>query len=465
MISIDFIHNTIFFLQRRVHRCFLASAILLLMLLSISTWAIGQNLAAIQNKTAQPQSKNVQPMLQPYFNYALTADDNMLRLRKSFIRDPEGSFPDNPELAALIRQGKLADITNRLTGGIQFDKTISRQRLTADFNWTYTKFERFSFMNTNLISTNGNWNWVLGNRLEGNMGASYVQSLLPLIFIPGTQVIRTEQTQFFNGAWRFHPSWSLHGEYTRYTMDTKSNSALTGFNNFRFLERTENRFEGGLDYITAKRNTVGVFFRAILGDFSAPLSSINPNISGSNDFTQMEAMGKVNWNLTDKSRVQLMGGWVDRSNASFKERDCSGFNARGSDFWEPTEKLGLAVSGWRITSSMNNLTANFGLNTGVSLVPYWNISEKVRLEGDFSYETRNFNRFTVVTDTPLAVGRHNTFRNAALRLIYTPYLGLQLNASIYHTDFDTDAIRNNVPTGGFNANGASIGLQYVYGKR
>lgn len=441
----------------------------MLILSGMPTFAVGQAIG--QNRPVQSamlgQSKAVQPMLQPYFNYALTADDNMLRIRESFKNDPN-AFPDNPELSALIRQGKLADITNRLTGGIQFDKTISRQRLTADFNYTYTKFERFSFMNTNLISTNGNWNWVLGNQLQGNMGASYVQSLLPLIFIPGTQVIRTEQTQFFNGAWRFHPSWSLHGEYTRYTLDTKSNSALDGFNRFRFLERTENRFEGGIDYITANNNTVGVFFRAILGDFAFPLSAINPanpNVSGSNDFNQMEAMGKINWNLTKKSRVLLTGGWVDRSNASFKERDFSGFNARGTFYWEPTEKLGLAVSGWRLTQSMNNLTANFGLNTGVSLVPYWNVTEKVRVEGEFSYETRNFNRFTVLTDSESLIGRHNTFRNAALRVIYSPYLGLQLNASLYHNDFDTDAIRNNVPTGGFNANGASIGLQYVYGKR
>lgn len=427
----------------------------MLMLLSISTLAVGQN-------------KTVQPMLQPYFNYALTADDNMLRLRPLFLNQPEQAFPDNPQLVEFIRQGKIADLTNRLTGGIQFDKMISRQRFTADFNWTYTKFERFSFMNNNLISTNGNWNWVLGNRLEGNMGASYVQSLLPLIFLPGTQVIRTEQTQFINGAWRLHPSWSVRGEYTHYSLDTKANSAVTGFNNFRFLERTENRFEGGIDYITANKNTIGVFYRAILGDFSLPLSAINPgnpNISGSNDFAQMEVMGRVNWNLTEKSRVQISGGWVDRSNASFKERDFNGFNARGTYYWEPTDKLGLSVSGWRLTNSMNNLTANFGLNTGVNLIPYWKITEKVRFEGEFSYETRNFNRFSVLTDSTLPVGRHNTFRNAALRLIYSPYLGLQLNASIYHTDLDTDAERGGIRTGGYNANGASIGLQYVYGKR
>ncbi len=416
----------------------------MLLFLSPSIFAVGTN-------------KTVQPILQPYFNYTLTGDDNILRLRDAIKRNPEQFFQD-PQLAELIRQGKFADITNRITGGIQFDKTISRQRFTADFNWTYTKFERFSFMNNNLLSTNGNWNWVLSNRLEGNMGASYVQSLLPLIFVPGTQIIRTEQTQFINAAWRFHPSWSLHGEYTHYNLDT--DSSLNGVNRFRFLERTENRFEGGIDYITAGKNTIGVLFRNILGGFAVPLREFNPTFLGSNDFDQKEVMAKINWNISEKSRVFLTGGWVNRSNASFGERDFSGFNGRGIYYWQPTEKIGLTVTGWRQTNSMQNLSAGASLNTGVSVVPSWSITQKVRFEGDFSYETRNFDRFSSVTDPFLAVGRHNTLRNATLRVIYTPYLGLQLNASIYHSDLDTDA-----NLGGFNANGANVGLQYVYGKR
>ena len=71
----------------------------MLMLLSISTLAVGQN-------------KTVQPMLQPYFNYALTADDNMLRLRPLFLNQPEQAFPDNPQLVEFIRQGKTGPIPN-----------------------------------------------------------------------------------------------------------------------------------------------------------------------------------------------------------------------------------------------------------------------------------------------------------------------------------------------------------------
>jgi hypothetical protein len=128
--------------------------------------------------------------------------------------------------------------------------------------------------------------------------------------------------------------------------------------------------------------------------------------------------------------------------------------------WQPTDKIGLSVTGWRETAAMQMLTASFSLNTGVSVTPSWDITRKVRLEGDFSYQHMKFDRFSILTDTILPLGVNNTFRNATVRLIYTPYPGLQVMASAYHNDLQTDYF-----LGGFNANGANINLQYTYGKR
>lgn len=388
--------------------------------------------------------------IKPYFDYGVTADDNMLRIRDRF--DPQNV--ENARIRDIISQGKLADVAHRFTGGVMFEKEISRQRLTADLSWTYNKFERFHEINNDLKNFRGNWNWFLGNRLEGNMGASYVQSLMPFVFQPGIKTVRTEQTQFINAAWRFHPSWSLNGEYTRYDLNTDSS-----LQRMRFLSRTEDRFEGGIDYVTSNKNTVGVLFRNILGDFTAPVPLPDGSFAD-NGYDQKEVMSKILWAMSAKSRFFWTGGWVERKNNSFPERDFSGFNARAIYNWQPTDKIGLTINGWRQTASPQNLTASFSLNTGVSVIPSWAITEKIRLEGEFSYETRKFNRFNIFTDPLLTLGRNNTFRNATLRLIYNPSLGLQLSTAIYHSDLSTDA-----PLGGFNANGVTANLQYVYGKR
>ena len=85
------------------------------------------------------------------------------------------------------------------------------------------------------------------------------------------------------------------------------------------------------------------------------------------------------------------------------------------------------------------------------------------MEGDFSYETRNFgDRITNLTDPDLSnfLGVHNRIRNATVRFVYNPYLGLELSASAYHADLKSDSV-----FGGFNANGAIVNLQYTYGQR
>ena len=381
-------------------------------------------------------------VVQPFVSYTGTADDNMLRIRDKMDPQP------------LLGTNNLFDISQRITGGVMFEKEISRQRLSADLNWSHTRFERFDQMNNNLKSFSGNWNWFLGNRLEGNMGASYVQSLAPLLFQPGIKNVLTEQTEFINAAWRLHPSWRLNGDYTRYDFNTDSLN-----NRMRFLNRTEDRFEAGLDYLVSSNSTVGILLRNIRGDFPVLVQAPDGSFSD-NSYDQKEVLAKINWVVSEKSRLQWTGGWVERKNASFAQRDFSGFNARMIYDWQPTGKIGLRMNGWRQTAAMQNLTASFSLNTGVSIVPSWNMAEKVRLEGDFSYETRNFTQFAILTDPQLALGQNNTFRNAAIKLIYRPYLNLQLSASAYHSDLKSDS-----SLGGFSANGANINLQYIYGKR
>ena len=382
-------------------------------------------------------------VVQPFASYNYTADDNILRIRDKMLPS---------QLPLQVQSNNFFDMSHRFTGGLLFEKEISRQRLTANLNWSHTQFDKFSFMDNNLKSASGNWNWFLGNRLEGNMGASYVQSLAPLLFLSGVKNIRTEQREFINAIWRFHPSWSLHGDYTHYNLKNSASDI------FKFLNRTEDRFEGGIDYLTSGKNTVGVLFRDIIGDFPV-LIPVGSSFAD-NSYDQKEALAKINWAISAKSTLSGTGGWVERNNASFKARNFSGFNARMTYHWQPTDKIGLSITGWRETGAMQQLTASFSLNTGVRVVPSWDITQKIRLEGEFFYQQMKFDRFSVITDAALPLGIHNTLRNSAIKLIYTPYLGLQLSASIYNNYLKTDSSR-----GGFDANGANVSVQYTYGRR
>ena len=73
-------------------------------------------------------------VLQPYASYGLTADDNILRIRDN--TDPI-SLLRSPVLHNAFITGNLFDFSHRFTGGLIFEKEISRQRLSANFNWTH----------------------------------------------------------------------------------------------------------------------------------------------------------------------------------------------------------------------------------------------------------------------------------------------------------------------------------------
>jgi len=379
-------------------------------------------------------------LVQPYGSYGFTADDNILRIR------------DKMDPRPILGTDNLFDMSHRFTGGVLLEKEIGRQRFNANLSWTHTRFERFDQMNNNLKNFSGSWHWFLGNRLEGNMGASYVQSLAPFLFQPGVKNFRTEQTEFINASWSVHPRWRLNGSYTRYDL----NSSSPGL---RFLNRIEDRFEGGIDFVTPGRNTIGVLFRDTIGDFPVRIPAADGSFTD-NSYNQKEALAKINWVISAKSNLLGTGGWVERTNASFTARNFSGFNARLTYSWQPTSKLGLVVSGWRETATIQMLTANFALSTGGSVAPYWEITRKVKLQGDFLYQDMKFDNFSIFTDSFLPIGTQNTLRNATVKLIYTPYPGLQIMTSAYHNDLQT-----NNSLGGFNANGVNINLQYTYGKQ
>lgn len=374
-------------------------------------------------------------MFRPYADYEVNFDDNMLRTRDNV---------DSAARQALFGSSKKSDISQRITGGLIFEKEISRQRLTADGNWSHTFYDRFSHYNHNAQDVKGNWNWFLGDKFEGNMGATYVKDLVPFLFFPGIRNMQTVKTQFFNGDWRILPSWNLHAGYTHF--DQTSNNILTKFQN-----RKEHIFETGFDFVTTDTNKAGVRYRHIDGDFP-----FNPG-GVDNSYNQNEVRAVVDWVLSGKSWVQFSGGWVERKNPSFSSRDFNGFNARVVYIWRPTAKIGMALSGWRETGPVNAINARFSLNTGVSFVPSWDITDKIKLQGEVLFDNREFNGFTNIVDQ-VPRKTDNKILDGSVGLIYRPYTGIQVSALAYHQQLTIE----DATLGNMAANGASITIRYTY---
>lgn len=369
-------------------------------------------------------------MFRPYVDYKVNFDDNMLRLRDNMNVENFGG-------------SKESDISQRIMGGLIIEKEISRQRLTADGNFSHTFYDRFSFYDHNAQDVQGNWNWFLGDKFEGNMGATYVKDLAPFLFFPGIRNLQTVKTQFFNGDWRFLPNWSMHSGYTHFVQT--SNNIITKFQN-----REEHLFDVGFDFWASDTNKAGVRYRRINGDFT-----FNP-LGVDDSYNQNEVRAVVDWFLSGKSWVQFSGGWVERKSPAFPERDFNGFNARATYVWRPTAKIQMALAGWRETGPVNAINARFSLNTGVSFTPSWDITNKLKLQGEVLYDNRDFNGLDGVTLA--STSNKNKIFDGSLGLIYKPYTGVEISALGYHKQLTID---DNI-LGNMAANGATINIRYTF---
>jgi len=388
---------------------------------------------------APAQATVVGKLIRPYVSYAMTADDNILRIR------------DRTDAEALLGTNNLFDISHRLLGGAVIHKQISRQQLQFNGNWSHNRFEKFDQMNNNAMLLTGNWRWFLGNRLEGNMGANFDKSLSPFLFQPGIKNIRTQHTEYFNLAWRYHPSWQIRGDYSHFNFET-SNDLL------RFQNRRENRFELDWDYLSSSSSSIGLQYRHIRGDFTSPIQTFD-GLFTENSYIQNELRGKIDWKLTAKSHAIFSGGWVERRNSSVSTSDFSGINMRLNYFWKPTGKIDITLSGWRETVAIQSLTANFSLNTGGSASAAWRVTGKTKVTGDFSYNTQKFDSFSGFLNQA-GFGNINKIITASLGLVYMPFHGTELSATGYHNSLST-----NSTLGDFDARGVTISLRYILGRQ
>jgi exopolysaccharide biosynthesis operon protein EpsL len=369
-------------------------------------------------------------VFRPYVGYSFAYDNNVLGI-------PNGANPSG---------ANLSDTSRHAEAGLAFNKRVSQQVLSAKLNVSHVTYERMGQLNNDSKDLLANWNWHVGDRVEGNLGASYVQALSPFVNFNSQDVniqsqernLRTQRREFFDGSWRLHPSWRLRAGLSRDKLSYDLTTQNAG-------DRNELTSEFGFDYLVPSGSTVGVQVRHTRGDLPNPQQI--DSLVVDNSYDQNEIKAKINWLLTGKTQLQFLGGYVQRKHDFFPARDYSGLNARLIGIWKPTGKIGVTLSGWREIGALDDLTASYTLNQGVSVGSTWDWTSKLRLDGQLKYETSDFSGAAAFTSL-LPVDRKDTFSTASLKLTYRPTDHLQLAALLYRKNKDSNIAGNSYPNNG-----------------
>lgn len=364
----------------------------------------------------------------PYAGVAYSYDDNVMRLADDAVRSDR----------------TRADTSRQIEAGLLLDKRIGQQVLSGKAALTQVSFNHFEQLDYDGKDFLAAWNWHLGNHVEGNLGASYVQILAPYSdFQSQERNLRTQRREFFDARWRLHPSWQVRGGVSGDNISYELPA-------LRLSERTEDAIEAGVDYLDASGSTVGLQLRRLKSEY--PNRRGATGLAGDGSSTQDEVKAKIYWRYSATTQVQFLGGRAQRKYAFSTSRNASGNNGRVKLDWAPLGKVRFSASAWREFAAVESALVTNSLNKGASLDSIWQPTAKLQLSLQLKGERRAFEGQSVLVPVQ-ALDMDDSTRRATVSMTHNPLLRVQLGASIFHETRSGSAA---LGLGSYRANGAML---------
>ena len=156
---------------------------------------------------ASPAMAKEGDTFRPFVSLGYFYDSNLYRLA-------ENEFPG-------IQRGDRYGVLN---AGLNVDWKPGRQQIVASATKTLIRYDQNTRLDFDGGDTQATWNWRLGNRLSGNLGAakSTSQSSFEDVNLVNNEVDR--ERLYGRAEWEFHPRWRIGGGIEEVD---NTNSALT----------------------------------------------------------------------------------------------------------------------------------------------------------------------------------------------------------------------------------------------
>jgi exopolysaccharide biosynthesis operon protein EpsL len=382
----------------------------------------GLALAAL---VAMPVQAKGGDTLRPFVSMGYFYDSNLYRLAEAEFNLAPSDLRD--------------DRYSILSAGINVDWKPGRQQIVANATKTWIRYDQNSRLDFDGDDTQATWNWRLGNRLSGNLGAakSTSQSSFEDVNLVNNEVDR--ERLYGRAEWEFHPRWRIGGGVEEVD---NTNSALTQ----RSQDFEQQVYDVVLSYRTPKGSNLSAQVRRVDSEFHDPqILSVSPLppffvlVGVADDsYKQTEYNLLGDWRLSGKLTLRGRAGWTDRQYKNvlrgdfdefvfpqLKERpDFSGYTARLSADWYATGKTLLSVAAYQELGDAMDINASTVLNTGASVNGVWMLREKWRLNAGATFVNR------VYEGDPGASQRNDDTLGASLSLSYVPIQAVSVDLGV-----------------------------------
>jgi len=361
-------------------------------------------------------------------------DDNLFRL------------PAGQDTSALTGRTDRGDRILTSFAGVRVDQPYSLQRFKLDLTWTAYRFQNFDYLDFDAKEYRAAWLWSLTPYLKGTLSADRKQQLNDFRDYRSYTAanIRTTENRVFDADWSPHGNWHLLGGFRQME---QTNSQV-------FNEESDVKVNGlnaGLKYQFPSGSSVTWMTTVRQGEFTK--RALNPGSLLDTGYDEHESEARLEWLVTEKSRVNLRTSYLDRSHDHYDQRDFDGWTGRLEYAWNPVAKVRLNASAARDISSYQTTESNYSQNDSVGLALGYEVSPKVKVNLNGNLYERRYLGDGVVAN----IGRVDTGSSVMLGADWMPLRNVKLSASVQQ-----NRRQANVAGGDFEGNIAEISAQLMF---
>jgi glycosyltransferase involved in cell wall biosynthesis len=345
----------------------------------------------------------------------VTYDNNIFRLP-----------PGGVDIVALAGpNASREDHINTASAGLNGQWALGKQFITLDVDVDDNRFVRNGNLNNVSSSDALKWNWILGNRLTGQVGADFIRALGSFYDTFNYTRDVVDQTEYWGSArYAVGPHIALFGGVL-YTDTILSQPALKVNDNQR------KAVDFGLEYATAAARTFDFDYRYTDARYSH--TSFLNGVAFNPDYRDETGRFTFKDVFSEKTQIEALVGYLKRTYPSAAIGSFSGDIWRVTFDWHPTGKTELVVAASRDLQAQLSTQTDYFVSKAVSISPTWIASEKVTLAVSLSRDQQDY---IGANEFALNLGNRQDLVNAGQinvvysPLVFTPVRGLTFNFTI-----------------------------------
>ncbi len=267
----------------------------------------------------------------------------------------------------------------RLGAGVDIGYSVSRQDFVLKLKADRAKYDKNDSLDHDNLLARGQWNWVVGSRLNGVVDLRYLETIASFDEdATRTRDDKTVKSAKFDGNYELTPQWDLRGGLAR---------AQNRVDRRPSVDLDQDSFFGEVRYATGAHTRVGLRSSKTDGDY-LNLENVN-GVLVNNDFEKTELSVTFYWEGTGKSRLRGRVGWTDVKFEELSDRDFDGRSARLTYLWDLTGKSNVDITYWNEASTRSEVSSVV-VTQGVRIKPKWEITEKLSVFLNILYEDIDF---------------------------------------------------------------------------